>query len=136
MAEILKIQRKTLFNQSIFSRTTGPNSTKFGTWHPWVMDKWKTTHFFKGDKRDLVKLHYQHLQNNWANFSQTWHKLFLGDENFVSSNKGPHPFTRRNASENQLPVCYSLLGPVLLAERLIDWIVFYSGNSEKHYPIN
>ena len=76
----------------IFSRTTRSISTKFDRKHPWVKgiqvcscdDHWS---FPRGDNSVNVKIHGKIrknknlLQNHWANFVQTWYKLFLGDGN-------------------------------------------------------
>ena len=49
----------------------------------------------------VVNFSYFHLllQNHWANFNQTWHKAFFGDEDWsLFKWKGP-PFSRRNNYE-------------------------------------
>jgi hypothetical protein len=39
------------------------------------------------------------LQNQWANFNQTWHKSSLGEEIQVCSNEGDRPSPRGDNSE-------------------------------------
>ena len=39
------------------------------------------------------------LQNDLANFNQTWHKAFLGEEDSVCSNEGPHLFLMGDYNE-------------------------------------
>ena len=79
----------------LFSRTTGPISTKCSTNHSWVngiqVSNEKLRHFQKGhkSKNTLKKLHL--LQNHWANFNQTWHK--------ASSSKGNSKEMARSFSQ-------------------------------------
>ena len=68
-----------------------PISTKLGTKHSWV----KGTQFCssegpglfpRGGNYEIAKIHWRNFKKNlslqihWANFNQTWHKAFLGDE--------------------------------------------------------
>ena len=51
-----------------------------------ILFKWRSTSFSKGrelwnSKNTLKTLKNLLLQNHWSNFSQTWHKTFLGEWN-------------------------------------------------------
>ena len=82
--EIVKIHWR---NFKIFSRTTGPISTKLSTKHPWMKGIQVSSNeghcpFPKGDNyeiaKTLTKFKNLLLKNHWANLNQTWHKAFLG----------------------------------------------------------
>ena len=72
-----------------FSRTTELISTKLGTKYPWVKviqvcSNEEPHPFHRGDNYEivnntLIKLKNLLLQNHWANFNQTWHKVSLGE---------------------------------------------------------
>jgi hypothetical protein len=71
-----------------FSRTTGPNSTRLGTNHPWVEGFQVCANegdrpSARGDKNALkiFKIFYLLLQNQQVKFNQTWYKLSLGEGN-------------------------------------------------------
>ena len=43
--------------------------------------------------------HFHLLQNHWANFNKTWHKVFLSEGIQVRSNEEPRPFPRSDDYE-------------------------------------
>ena len=80
----MKLQ--SLSQMIFFSRTTGPNSTKHCTKHPWVerihVCSNKGPHpFQRVDNYEiantLTDFENLLLQNHWTNFNQTWHKASL-----------------------------------------------------------
>ena len=83
--EIVKIHWWNL--KILFSRTTWPISTKFGTKHPWVMRTQVCSNegpciFPRGDSYQIVKIHWRNLkilllQNHLTNFNQIWHNTSL-----------------------------------------------------------
>ena len=91
--EIIATKWKYIESDVFFYRPTGSISTKLGTEHPWVM-KIKFCFFFqmkdlvlflRGDNNIRLNIYWQLFknlrQNRWANFNQTWHKVFLGKGN-------------------------------------------------------
>ena len=81
-----------------FSRTTGPISTKFGTKQPWEMGiqvcstEWPRP--FPRGENTLSNFKTLLLQNQRANFNQSWHKASLGLQIRIifNSQKGYHEF--------------------------------------------
>ena len=64
--ERMKIHWRNL--KIVFSRTTGPISTKFGAMHPWVkripsLFKWRPPPFLRGDNYDKAKIHWWTFKN-------------------------------------------------------------------------
>ena len=81
--KIAKIHWQTL--KILFSRIAGPISTKIGRKHSWVKGiqlyfNEGPLPFSMGDNKEIAKIHRWTLKNHRANFNQTWHKAFLGDE--------------------------------------------------------
>ena len=82
-----------------FSSTTGPISTKLGTKYPWVKgiqvySNEGKRHSQRGDNWEITKINWQLLQNYWANFNQTWHKVSQGEGDSSLFNEGPCPFPK------------------------------------------